>query len=193
MSPVGFKHSEESKRKISEACKGIKFTEEHKKKLSEAKLRNHIRYWKGKKRRMWSDEHKRKMSEANKGKTYGRVYKPLSEEHKKKISLANKGREHHEIKGEKHPCFNNWSSFEPYSKEFNNKLKERIRKKYGYRCVECNFTEKQLGYKLASHHIDYNKQNNSEENLIPLCKSCHAQTNFKREDWIEYFKNKGGL
>jgi len=57
---------------------------------------------------------------------------------------------------------------------------------------KCGYTIEQLGYNLAVHHIDYNKTNNSVDNLICLCKSCHAQTNFKRENWQEYFKKKIG-
>ena len=54
------KHSEESKRKMSEAKKGKKFSDEHRRKLSEA--------IKGKKH---SEETKRKLSEYNKGKLVG--------------------------------------------------------------------------------------------------------------------------
>lgn len=31
-------------------------------------------------------------------------------------------------------------------------------------------------------------KNNDEKNLITLCNSCHAKTNFNRENWIEFFK-----
>ena len=55
---------------------------------------------------------------------------------------------------------------------------------------ECKYTEEELGDTLHVHHIDYDKKNNNENNLISLCCSCHAQTNFKREDWQEYFKNR---
>jgi len=44
--------------------------------------------------------------------------------------------------------------------------------------------------KLDIHHIDYNKKNNADNNLIPLCKHCHAKTNFKREEWETFFKNR---
>lgn len=54
-----FKHSEESRRKISESLKGKKHSEETRRKLSEMR--------KGKK---LSDEHKRKMSEALKGRKF---------------------------------------------------------------------------------------------------------------------------
>ena len=92
--------------------------------------------------------------------------------------------------GEKHFNWQGGISKEPYSFEFNKKLKKQIRQRDNFTCQECGYTEKQLGYHLSVHHIDYNKKNNNPENLICLCKSCHAQTNFKRNDWINYFKNK---
>jgi hypothetical protein len=70
----GKSHSEETKRKISEARKGKKRSDETKRKMSEAK--------KGTKR---SDETKRKISEAKKG-------KKRSDETKRKISEAKKGK-----------------------------------------------------------------------------------------------------
>lgn len=109
--------------------------------------------------------------------------KPLiTSERNKKISIA--------MSGENHPSFNNWSSREPYGKSFSHQLKEIIRKFYHYRCQQCFRNQNELGYKLAIHHIDYNKQNNDYSNLIPLCKSCHVQTNFKRKDWTNYFQEK---
>lgn len=64
----GFQHSEETKRKISEAKKDKKFSDEHKRKLSE----NNARYWKDKNR---SEETKRKMSKAQNTTGFFRVYK----------------------------------------------------------------------------------------------------------------------
>ena len=85
----------------------------------------------------------------------------------------------------------NWQggkSFEPYGLEFNNGLREQIRKRDNFICQECGKIEEVLGCKLDVHHIDYDKTNNKPENLICLCKSCHAKTGFNREDWINYFK-----
>ena len=77
--------TKETKRKLSESCKGKQLSEEHKRKLSEST--------KGK---QLSEEHKRKISEAEKGKqlsaetkrkiSESRKGKQLSEEHKRKLS-----------------------------------------------------------------------------------------------------------
>ncbi len=108
-----------------------------------------------------------------------------TEEWKKQNSLR--------MKGEKHHNFKNWKSKEPYGIEFSNKLKEFIRERNNHTCQECNYTQEQLGYKLHIHHIDYNKRNNNPNNLVPLCRSCHMKTGFNREDWTNYFKEKGTI
>lgn len=75
--------SEETRRKLSEAGKGVPKpprTEKHKRKIGESKKGN--QYCKGQTR---SEETKRKMSKAHKGKTH-------SEEHKRKIAETSKGR-----------------------------------------------------------------------------------------------------
>jgi len=92
--------------------------------------------------------------------------------------------------GEKSPHWKGGISFEPYGVGFNRKLKRQIRNRDNHICQECRFTEKQLGYKLHVHHIDYNKKNNNPSNLISLCNSCHSKTNFNREDWIKHYQEK---
>ena len=122
----------------------------------------------------------------------------VSKEERIQISLRMKGKHYGQefkkghilTQGKKHPAFNNWSSREPYGIDFSPELKESIRKKFKRKCIECNQSEEELGYKLSIHHIDLNKQNNKENNLIPLCKSCHSQTNFNKINWINYFQNK---
>jgi len=119
---------------------------------------------------------------------------PLSEEQKIKISKSLKKAV---LEGRLIPKWGtdnpNWSggkSFEPYDVRFNEKLKEKIRKAYHYRCQQCFRHQDELKRKLAIHHIDFNKKNNEPSNLIPLCVVCHSQTNFNRANWTDYFKDK---
>ena len=99
-------------------------------------------------------------------------------------------------KGKNNPSFNNYSSFEPYGLEFNEKLREQIRARDNYRCQECFREQDELRtktnkkYKLMIHHINFNKQNNNPNNLISLCRNCHSQTNFGRDKWTQYFQDK---
>lgn len=68
-----------------------------------------------------------------------------------------------------------------YPPEFNAILKKKIREKYNYTCQMC----KKFGTHV--HHINYNKKDCREENLICLCVSCHSKTNINREYWEDYF------
>ena len=77
-SALGCKHSEESRKKMSESHKGKSLGEEHRKKLSEAQ----------KKRYLDHPEIRSKISETQKG----RPHKPCSEEQRKKISETLKKR-----------------------------------------------------------------------------------------------------
>jgi hypothetical protein len=78
-------------------------------------------------------------------------------------------------------------SFEPYSLEFNETLKEHIRKRDNRTCQLCGIPERECFIKLPIHHIDYNKKHSNQDNLISLCKSCHAKTNNNREYWTIKF------
>lgn len=70
----GEKHSEESRRKMSESKKGRIFSEEHRRSLSEVRKGKHH-----------SEETKQKMSESHKGRTF-------SEDSRRKMSEAAKNR-----------------------------------------------------------------------------------------------------
>jgi len=91
---------------------------------------------------------------------------------------------------ENHPNWQGGISFEEYPKEFGKKLKIKIRKRDRNRCQECFRHQNELKEKLSIHHIDYNKKNNIENNLISLCRSCHMQTNYGRQDWVTYFQQR---
>ncbi len=116
-------------------------------------------------------------------------YKKLAKESRKGItSYNNDGYEkllQNIPKGEKHPNWNNGSSFEPYSKKFNKLLKIKIKTIDNFSCRICNKNTQ----KLAIHHIDYDKKNSEDINLISLCISCHSKTNFNRQYWQNLFDN----
>ena len=81
-----------------------------------------------------------------------------------------------------------------YTNNFNKKLRNKIRKRDNFKCQFCGLTQEEhfALYKrvLHVHHIDYNKKNCDEENLISLCIPCHMKTNFNRDYWINKFKIK---
>lgn len=92
--------------------------------------------------------------------------------------------------GPNNPSWMGGLSFAPYCEKFNNKLKERIRDEYGRQCFLCGKTEEENGKRLSIHHTDYDKQQGCSGKglaLVPLCQSCHAKTNSRREYWIDLF------
>jgi len=115
-----------------------------------------------------------------------------TEEGRKKSSDAKKGKNNPQY-GKKRELSANWKngkSFEEYSYEFNDDLKDNVRKQYRYLCQICSKSQKDNVRKLDVHHIDYNKKNNFLHNLVPLCMTCHLKTNFNREYWTNYFQHR---
>ena len=208
-SKTGQKRTYEQKQNISKALKGKKKSEEH--------IKNMSKVQKGKKasketrekqseahkgREVWNtgltketsesvnkislantgkirtEEQRRKQSEKQKGR------KP-TEEARQKMSKALKGK----YIGALSSNWNNGSSFEPYSPEFNKPLKQSIMERDNYCCQNPNCEHK--SNILNIHHIDYNKKNSKSENLITLCNSCHTKTNGKnnRKYFIEFYQN----
>lgn len=86
---------------------------------------------------------------------------------------------------EGNPNWRGGSSFEPYSTDFNSELKLRIRERDKFTCQECG--ELENGKSLHVHHIDYDKLNCEEINLITLCEICHTKTNYNRNYWQSHF------
>jgi len=63
-----------------------------------------------------------------------------------------------------------------YPTEFGPALKEEIRRRDDYICQMPDCEGHGLSRKLCIHHIDYDKTNNDKSNLISLCSKCHAKT-----------------
>ena len=103
------------------------------------------------------------------------------------------------IRGEKNPNYDNhklagannpnWlggvTVVGDYPYYFNKALKRRIIKRDNYMCQECGVQEP-----IEVHHIDFNKMNCADDNLITLCKRHNVQANYKREYFKQYYKEK---
>ena len=90
-----------------------------------------------------------------------------------------------ELSGKNSVHWRGGRSFEPYCYKFNKQKREEIRERHSRRCFLCGRTEEANGRKLDVHHVNYDKNQGCESNwdLIPLCKKCHAKTNSKRYLW----------
>jgi hypothetical protein len=96
--------------------------------------------------------------------------------------------------GKDAPTWIDGRSFEPYAPEFNENLKEIIRNRDNHICQNCGMTEEEhlivMGTVLIIHHIDYNKQNSEENNLITVCNSCNIRANYNRDYWQSIYQQK---
>lgn len=92
-------------------------------------------------------------------------------------------------KGENNSNWKSGISKLPYPFKFNKRIKFSIRQRDNHICQFCGSI---IGYsdgrKHPIHHIDYDKQNIDEYNLIVLCNQCNAKANFDREKWQFLFK-----
>jgi hypothetical protein len=90
-----------------------------------------------------------------------------------------------------HPFYIDGRSFEKYPKEFNASLRKKILTRDKYTCRKCGITSKKhfKKYKrqLHVHHIDYNRKNCKEDNLLVLCQKCNIVVNDNRKHWENYF------
>lgn len=148
----GYKHSKETRRKMSEGQKGKKLTEETKKKMSEAN--------KGKK---LTEEHRRNISESKKGNQYGLGHR-VSEEARQKISEAKQG--HSVGKGT------------PKSPEHRRKISEGLRgnsNALGHKRSE--ETKRKIGESHRGlHHTEEAKRRMGAANARPYPAFIHQET-----------------
>lgn len=140
-----------------------------------------------------SPETRRKIGESCKGRI-------ISIEQRIKLSLAAKGKpspikgikwtkeQKVEIAKEKHSRWQGGKSFEPYNKEFDREIKNKVKFRDNFQCQMCGKFQKR-NRKFHVHHIDYDKKINKIDNLIYLCIPCHSRTNNSelRLYWTEFF------
>jgi len=116
-----------------------------------------------------NDKAKQKIAETN-------AQRVWTEESRKKLSESKIG-----------PNNGNWQdgkSYEPYSIEWNERLKQKIRERDNYTCQICNNPGNNV------HHIDYDKRNCNPVNLITLCRSHNLKVNSHRKKWQRLLETK---
>lgn len=96
-------------------------------------------------------------------------------------TLENRLKFSQQKKDEKNPRFYKIGSLSPswkggeriYGPRWGKRLKKIIKERDNYICQskKCDKIPKRLDV----HHKDFNKQNNNEDNLITLCRSCHLK------------------
>lgn len=88
--------------------------------------------------------------------------------------------------GHMNPGWKGGKCHEPYP--FNwREISDSILRRDGRKCQNPKCEMRHL--KVDAHHIDYDKSNCSEKNLIALCSKCHTTTNFNRLHWLEYYRS----
>ena len=167
-------HTPEINIKIAVAMTGKKQTQEHITKIHtpESNIKRSVSLT-GKKKPPRTPEHNVNQSAAQK-------IAHSRPEVKIKHSIAMSGHNNH-----------NWMggiSREPYAWEFNDELKEEVRRRDNYTCQKCNTPQAECKKRLPVHHIDYDKKNSDPVNLIALCISCNTKVNKNRKHWAAYFQ-----
>src|SRR3990167_4623387 len=178
----GKHHTEEALKKQSESHKGLQTWNKGLTNELDERVKNNSEKRKGKKR---TEKQRKNISKGKKGKSI-----KITDERRKELSESFIGENNPNFGkfGEESTNWNGGTSFLPYSPKFNKKLKKQILERDNYECQDPNCEHKIS--KLDVHHIDFNKQNSNQENLIILCKSCHSKTIGKnRQYWIEYYQN----
>lgn len=197
---LGRHHSEETKEKIRASNLGRQFSVEARAKMrvaalnrlprsEETKLKMRIVHL-GKNKYPKTEQHKKKLSLAMLG-------RPMSEGTRQALYIANIG--HHrggwhlkeeailKMSGANSPSWKGGLSNEPYPPEFNRRYKELIGNRDNHTCQLCGVPQEECLRVLDTHHIDYDKRNIDERNLISLCRSCNGKVNSNRGYWQEYF------
>ena len=168
----GKHHSDETKKKMSEAqigeknhYFGKKHSDETREKMRKSQMGKHG-YWTGKKH---SDATKKRMSESRKGEKSYYYGMSLPEETRRKISEEKQGKQHseeHRMKIAESYYGGFWygnvrynSNGKKYCELWTDELKERIRAYWNYRSILSGKTaEDNNGKRLSCHHVYYQEK-----------------------------------
>ena len=120
------------------------------------------------------------MSKALKNKSYDELF---GEEQAKII----KQKHSDSLSGEKSPSYLGGISKRKYHSDI--LFKKEIRARDNNECLLCGIHREKLKISLDVHHINYIETEDTFENCITLCHSCHQKANFNRRYWYDMFKN----
>lgn len=166
MRGVGHPQSNESKQKIRERHLGVPKSDSHKRNMSIA-MKEKIRT---------DEEYHNKIKVMN----IGRIATQATRE---KLSILHRGEKCHLYRG--------GISENPYAIEFNGPLRRKVRVRWNNVCASpgCGITKIHQateyypgGIELHVHHIDGDKDNYDEKNLIPFCFVHHIMNHPKGKD-----------
>lgn len=119
-----------------------------------------------------SEEHKEKLSKALKGRVF-------TEQHRQNLSVANANRDLSIYKrGEEHHWYKDGKSQQTHPPEFSVHIRKVVRDRDLHMCRVCR--KSLIGREGVVHHVDGDKHNNDEVNLILVCRKCHGETHNKR-------------
>jgi len=175
-------HIRDAYSKQGKSTKGSKRTKEQRKALSDqrkGKVPKHLHTPEMKKKALGGRVGLKQSPESNKKRSESLKGREFSDEHRKKLSESHKGREADTYfgTGEDNPNWKDGASKQVYPNEFG-AVKKYIRKRDKNTCRICY--EEQSGRSGVVHHIDANKNNNVEENLILVCRRCHGKIHWAR-------------
>lgn len=96
------------------------------------------------------------------------------------------------ISGQRHHFWRGGVSFETYPREFSKALKYKIKIRDNHTCQGCGA----INTLLHIHHIDSNRKNCKEKNLIAVCQRCNNGAKKARNYWQHFYRfnlHKRGL
>lgn len=96
----------------------------------------------------------------------------------------NKGKEFAQVAGKNHWNWKGGIARLPYTYSFRRKKRKVVLERDKI-CQLCS-----QDFDLIVHHIDYNKSNNTLDNLIVLCRKCNSMVNKNRKFYTKLFKDK---